>query len=149
MLSIDGTFLFILVSFVLFMFVMKQIYFAPLMAIKHERESLVENSNAASQDAASKQVALNAEFEAKLAEARQKAQAVIGAKRDTAKARAQEITTAARDQAVAFQEAQLAQLNDSKESVYEALRDERSAFAKTIVNRISQVTVDPEEPVAV
>lgn len=137
MFAIDGTFLIMFFSFIVFMALMQKIYFSPLMAIKHEREGAIDTGRTSAEEAARKTAQLNVEYEQQLAEAKRKAQHIVSEKRDAAKGKAAEQVAAARQKALEEIETRSRQLNEARENVYQSLLPEREALAQTIIQKIS------------
>lgn len=138
MLSIDGTFLVIFLSFFVFMFVMKGLFFEPIMTLKREREGTVEAGQQAAEDAVQKRTHMLREYEQQLTEAKRKAQAVIQEKREWAKSSAASHLGKSREQALSDYEKQAALLKEARERVYQELQSERDAMAKTIVEKLNE-----------
>lgn len=137
MLSIDGTFLVILLSFVIFMGLMKSLYFAPLMRIKHERESTIQGSHQIREEANGKAAQLSQQYSEELAKARSQAQQLIQEQRDRAKGSATEHLSLARQKAFSEMEQQASRIQKSREKVYQSLEPQREAFIQVILDRIS------------
>jgi F-type H+-transporting ATPase subunit b len=138
MLSLDGTFLVMFLSFIIFMVLMQKIYFAPLMAIKHEREGAIDTGRNAAEEAAQKTAQLNREYEQQLGEAKRKAQQIVSEKRESAKGKAAEQVAAARQKALEEIESRSRQLNEARENVYQSLLPEREALSQTIIEKVAQ-----------
>jgi F-type H+-transporting ATPase subunit b len=137
MFSIDATFLVIFFSFLVFMLVMNNVFFTPMLNIKNEREDTIEAGKTAADEAARKTASLTAEYQSHLAEARRKAQQIIQEKREWAKGNAQTHVTKAREEANSHIEAQSSQLKASRDKVYESLQEQREDFSRTIVEKLS------------
>lgn len=137
MLSLDGTFLVIFVSFVIFMFLMNGLFFNPILNIKTERDNAIEEGRKASEEAASKVAGLTRECEQKLAEARQKAQQMIQEKREGAKSKANSHVSSARQQALTEVEQKSAALQSTREDIYRSLQPEKDALAQSIIEKLS------------
>lgn len=137
MLSVDGTLIVILLSFIIFMVLMQRIYFTPMLAIKDERETSINSGKQAIESASQKRSQLEQEYDNAMADTRRKAQQTIQAKRDTAKAAAAEKLAAAREQALQDLSAKASALSSSKESVYQALQDDRETLSRVIVEKLT------------
>lgn len=144
MFALDGTFLLVFLSFLLFMFGMKMIFFDPIMTIKQERENTIDAGKSAAADAEAKRGKVSLEYQEKMAEARRNAQKVIQEMREQAKSKAGERVAATRKQALETMDAQLLQLQTARESVYQTLQSERDDLTKAIVAKLTE----PETPVA-
>lgn len=143
MLTVDGTFLVILISFVLFMGFMKACFFEPIMQVKNEREKTIEAGRLASEEAAAKTLAQNHAYEQKMAEARRKAQHVVQEKRKWAKDQAATRLTNAREEAQSFLAQQSELLKQSQDTVYQSLLPQREELAKSIIAKLSQREKSP------
>lgn len=143
MLTVDGTFLVILISFVLFMGFMKACFFEPMRQVKDEREQAIEAGRQASETAASKTQEQNQAYAQKMTEARRKAQHLVQEKREWAKGQAATRLTKAREEAQSFLAEQSEALKKSQDTVYQSLMPEREALAKTIIAKLSQREKSP------
>jgi F-type H+-transporting ATPase subunit b len=137
MLSLDGTFIVIFISFVVFMFLMRSLYFQPIMAIKTEREAVLEDGRETAETAAQKTVQISKDCQDQLAEARKKAQQVIQKKREQAKQSAAETLAKTREEALRRMEQQSTQLKATREEVYQELQSQREGFTQLIVQKVA------------
>lgn len=138
MLHFNATLLFVLISFLIFMLIMKAIYFDPMLRIKSQRESRLLDDREASQRFAQDYERLNAEYEAALLKARREAQRIIQEVREQAKATASQTLTSARQDAQAEMDSQMKELADWRESTYRELEPERNELVSAIVRKITE-----------
>jgi F-type H+-transporting ATPase subunit b len=138
MLHFNATLLFVLISFLIFMLIMKAIYFDPMLRIKSQRESRLLDDREASQRFAQDYERLNAEYEAALLKARREAQRIIQEVREQAKATASQTLTTARQNAQAEMDSQMKELADWRESTYCELEPERNELVSAIVRKITE-----------
>jgi len=132
----DGTFLLIIVSFFLFMLLMRTIYFEPIRQIQAKRAKKLADDEAAARQLATDYDYLSQEYEQSLAEARRKAQQLIQTQRQGARVDAEKTIAEARQKAQASLDATLANLAQERESVYQQLGQERQALAALIVAKV-------------
>jgi F-type H+-transporting ATPase subunit b len=137
MLSFDATFLFVFISFAVFMVLMKLVYFDPMLRIKYARErKLVEDREAAASFAA-EYAKLRDEYEGGLRKARLEAHKVVQEIRQQAKATASQTVTQARQDAQAELDRQMTELAAWREDTYRQMEGERAALARTIIQKVT------------
>lgn len=136
MLAVDGTFLVILFSFILFMGLMHSLFFGPVMRIKTEREGTIESDLGKSAEALEKSNRLAIEYQLKLGEAKRKAQLLVQEKRDKAKTDAAEKVKIARENAVQELDSKSARLKKTRETVYQELQPHRETLVQSIVEKL-------------
>ena len=137
MISFDGTFILILLSFILFMFVMKAIYFEPVMRVKEARERKLTDDKESAQNFAAEYARLREEYEGGLRKARLEAHQVVQEIRQQAKATASQTITQARTDAQAELDRQMADLAAWREDTYRQMESERETLAKTIIQKVT------------
>lgn len=136
MLSIDGTFIVIFLSFIIFMALMKVVYFAPIIQLKQKREEIMQADYQSMEAAIQKAEQLTSQQKEKLADARFKSQQIIQEKRELAKKTAAEKLSTSRQKMVSDLERQTAQLKSDRERTYEFLKTQQEEFAQTIVEKL-------------
>jgi F-type H+-transporting ATPase subunit b len=136
MLSIDLTFVLVLVSFLGFMLAMKAVFFDPIQKVKEDRAQKLKTDRESAHNAAETHNKLNRDYEAQLREARKRAQQVIQEIRQEAKGKAGERVLQARENARQELEAKMEELARQREEVYEQLAPNRKALAHTIVEKV-------------
>lgn len=137
MISFNATLLVILVSFVIFMLLMKAVYFDPIMKIKHEREAKLTGDRDAALEFEVEYARLRAEYEEGLRKARKEAHAAIQEIRQKAKADAQQVLNEARAKANEEMEQKLRELADWRETTYHELEADREKLTRTIIEKVT------------
>jgi F-type H+-transporting ATPase subunit b len=129
--------MFVLVSFIIFMVLMKAIYFDPILKIKDERERKLIDDREAAERFAEEFDRIHAEYETGVKQARKEAHQVIQEIRQAAKAKAQQALTDARTNAHSETERQMAELAQWREDTYRQLEAERDALTRTIIGKVT------------
>jgi F0F1-type ATP synthase membrane subunit b/b' len=137
MFQIDGTLIVIFVSFLVFMGLMKVIFFDPIMTIKDTRDQTIETEQKAAEVAAMKKTQLSQEYDNQLVEARRKALQLVQEKREWAKKQAAERVSSVREKANQETEQQTTLLKESREKIYQSLQAQRDEFARSIIEKLS------------
>lgn len=133
----NATLLIVMLSFVVFMLLMKAWYFDPMLKLKYTREGKLEEDRTSAQRFAEEYERLHAEYEAGLKQARKEAHQVIQEVRQKAKASAQETLAEARGKAQAESEQQMTELKNWRETTYQQLEREREALTQAIIAKIT------------
>jgi F0F1-type ATP synthase membrane subunit b/b' len=133
----NATLVFIMISFVIFMVLMKVIYFDPILNIKHERERKMADDQTSARKFAEDYERIHAEYLAGLQKARKDAHQVIQEVRQQAKTSAQQALTEARANAQAETDRQMAELQSWRESTYQQLAGERDALTQAIISKVT------------
>jgi len=133
----NATLVFIMISFVIFMILMKAIYFDPILKIKYERERKLTDDQASARQFAEEFERVNAEYLASLQRARKEAHQVIQDVRQQAKTSAQQALTMARADAQAETDRQMTELQNWRESTYQQLAGERDALTQAIISKVT------------
>ena len=132
----NATLIFVLLSFVVFMLLMKVIYFDPMLKIKIQRERQLEQDSDSARQLVQESVRLNADYDAALHRARREAQQIIQTLRQEAKTKSSETLAQARQNAQADMERQMAELAAWREKTYQELEPERRSLMQTIIQKI-------------
>ncbi|MGE0201041.1 MAG: hypothetical protein AB7P76_08740 [Candidatus Melainabacteria bacterium] len=135
--ELNSTFIFVLVSFVLFMLALRSLYFQPIQAVKQLRAHKLEQSRQQAADYLSELGTLGNDYEAELARARQEAQKVIQTAQKTAKDSAHQKISTARQEAQNRVTAQLSDLKAWHEETYTKLTHERSNLVQLIIAKVT------------
>lgn len=139
----NATFTIIILSFVGFMVLMRQIFFEPIRKIKAARQQELTLASQEADDLAVSLSALSEDHKARLAEARQNAQQLVSKMRQDALQTSQ----AMRDEAKASAQQELAShvdaLSASAKQIADELADERAAFATQITQRLQSSSKKP------
>ena len=138
MIHFNATLLYILISFVFFMLLMKAIYFDPMLRIKSERERRLQDDREAARRFSEDYEQLRANYEAALQRARREAQHVIQEMRELTKSSASQTLSQARLEAQADMERQMAELAQWREAAYRQLEPERGDLARIILRKITE-----------
>ena len=137
MISFNATLLVILVSFVVFMLLMKAWYFDPIMVVKDERERKLTADQEATRQFVEDFERIYAEYQAQLQNARKEAHALIQEVRQQAKLSAQQALQNARAEAQTESDRQMAELSQWRESTYLQLEGERDALTQAIIRKVT------------
>lgn len=134
----NATLVFVLVSFIVFMLLMKAIYFDPVLKIKDQRERKLTDDRDAIQQFAADYARLRAEYEASLKQARRDALHLIQEVRQEAKASAQQILLKARLEAQEDMDRNLNELANWRETTYQQLEAERTSLTRAIIRKVTE-----------
>ena len=133
----NATFIFMIVSFIIFMLVMKVIYFDPMLKIKAERERKLQEDHDSAQRFAEAFERLQVDYESGLKQARKEAHHVIQEIRQQAKLAAQNALVDARANAQAETDRQMADLNRWRKETYQQLESERQALKQAVIAKVT------------
>lgn len=134
--TFNATFLFVLVSFIIFMLIMKAIYFEPIMKIKNERERKLADDQQSAVEFAQRFEQLQAEYQAGIKQARLEAHQVIQEIRQQAKTSAQQTVVEARAAAQNETDRQMAELHEWRESTYRQMESERAGLTQSVIAKV-------------
>lgn len=134
--TFNATFLFVLLSFAIFVALMKAIYFDPIMAIKNERERKLTQDEQSAKDFLKQFERLHSEYQAGIKQARLEAHQLIQQLRQTAKTSAQQLVIAARGDAQKETDRQMADLSTWREQTYKELESERAALTQAVIAKV-------------
>lgn len=137
MISFDGTLILVFISFFVFMFLMKKVYFEPIFRIKEERERRMAEDREFAQKYAAEYGQLSLDYEAGLKKARLEAHQVIQEIRAKAKASAGETVAQARQRAQQELEKEMEALAGEREDTYRQMEAERRALANAIIQKVT------------
>ena len=141
MLSFDATFLWVLISFVVFMLLMKGLYFDPIQQIKEKREHQKEQDAARRKECMAASVELETSYENGLKEARKKAHQLIQQQRQDALKRAAEEVAQSKASAMSKLQGELDKLAHERDALYEQLLSEKQALADLIIQKVTTVKI--------
>lgn len=133
----NATLVFVMVSFIIFMVLMKAIYFDPMLNLKYERERKLTDDKNSAQQFAEDYERIHAEYQASLQKARKEAHQLIQEIRQTAKVNAQQTITEARSAAQSETDRQMAELHNWRETTYNQMESERDALTRAIVAKVT------------
>lgn len=135
--SLNGTFFVVIISFFVFAFLMKAIYFQPIQQIKAARDKKREDDLASTRQFSQEQLSLVEGYEGQLADARRKAQALVAEKQLAAKSSAFKTVQDARSTAQKDVDTQIKDLEAWREEAYAKLTDERKLLSQIILNKVA------------
>lgn len=139
----DGTFIVVFISFMIFMFLMRQVYFEPVRQIKAQREQDKLGSVDAAAQLAKDAQKLNEDYAKDIQQARQKAQQHIQDARTEAQKQSSEVVGQARQQAEAELKETVESLKQQADQVYDELKVEQAQLVEHILNQLNQKAVAP------
>lgn len=137
MLSFNFTAIIVFLSFLVFMFLMKAIFFDPLARIRQEREAKLEADRQAAKAALLQQDKLQLDYEESLKQARRQAQEVVNSLRQQAKKSAADTLANAREEARNELDKRLQDLAQWREETYQQLGNERRQLVEIILGKVS------------
>lgn len=139
MFDINGTLLLVLISFVIFMGLMKTLFFEPVGQVLNERATTLDGDITAAKDAQTKQRDALHSYDERLRNARQQAQVIIQERREEAREKASATIAEARSQAQAELATQMDQLAQTRQSIYNDLKEHHyHAMVDAVVNKVVQ-----------
>jgi F-type H+-transporting ATPase subunit b len=131
-----NTFIVMIISFLVFMVLMKNVFFDPIREIKQERELATSGQLAESEALLTEHQALFASYEEELKKARLQAQKIITEFRDKAKQDAYAKVNATREDSRVTLEKQLADIAEEREAVYGQLESEKKTLVSLILDKV-------------
>lgn len=135
--AVNGTAVATFLSFLLFVGLMKAVFFDPISRIKEERERKKYEDAENARKLMAEFEELTVGYEAQLAEARKKAQSRIVELQQKAKKEASEAIQAAREKAQSEIDGQLAELARWREEAYGQLTGERRSLMRQIIGKVT------------
>lgn len=139
MFDINGTLILVLISFVIFMGLMKTLFFEPVGQLLNERANTLDGDTTAAKEAQQRHEEAIASYDERLRSARQQAQAIIQQRREEAREKAAAALTEARSQAQAELATQMDQLAQTRQSIYNDLKQHHyHAMVDAVVNKVVQ-----------
>jgi F0F1-type ATP synthase membrane subunit b/b' len=133
----NATLVFVMVSFIIFMVLMKAIYFDPMLKIKYERERKLTDDKNSAQQFAEDYERIHADYQTGLQKARKEAHLLIQEIRQSAKTTAQQTLSEARSAAQVETDRQMAELHNWREATYGQLESERNALTRAIIAKVT------------
>jgi F-type H+-transporting ATPase subunit b len=134
----NATLVFVLLSFVIFMLLMKAVFFDPMLKVKAQRERQLELDSESARKAGDEAERLTLDYESAVNRARREAQHIIQQIRQDAKTKAASAIAQARQTAQADLERQLGELAQWREATYQNLESERVALKEAIIRKITE-----------
>lgn len=137
MLSINGTFLVVMVSFVIFMLTMRAVFFEPVARIKAARAAKLSGDQDHAKAATAQMADLQGNYEDQLRKARGKAQALVASLQTQARQEASATVQKAKQKAQDDLDKRMVELAQWREETYQRLASDRDQLVKTIIHKIS------------
>ena len=142
MITINGNFIFALISFIIFLFIMKYLLFLPLNKVIEQREEFYEKNANTVKESKSKTALVLAEKEREISSARAQASNLIKEVNLFAKKESQEAIAKAKQNATATLLAQEQTLDEQSTKVKDELKGEIEQYVKNIVEKVLQKEVE-------
>jgi F-type H+-transporting ATPase subunit b len=142
MISFDFTFVLVFISFLVFMFLMKSLFFDPIARIKDQRENKLFDDQAQVDEASRALRFMTGDYEAQLKEARKKAQEQIAQMSQDAKQQAAKLLAETREQARQELDKSLQELSQWREDTYQQLAGNRQELKHIIMAKVAGATVN-------
>ena len=140
----NGTFLATIITFILFVFVMNKVLYAPILGIMEERKSFIDSNYKDAKDNDAKSAELVAEKEEKLSDAKEEARGKYIAAVDDYKAQKAEVIANAQSTAQAELEASRIELENVSNEVKNGLKSSMNDLANDIVEKVIGYRSDVE-----
>jgi len=139
MLTFNFTFVIVFLSFLVFMTLMKAVFFDPIAKIRKEREAKLDADKQAAKTAALQLEKLQTEYDESIKQARRQAQDVVNQLRVEAKKSAADTMATAREEARTHLDAKLGELSQWREETYQQLGSERQQLVQIILSKVSHL----------
>ena len=136
MLTINGTFIFVIISFLIFLFIIKNILFQPITKVIEERDKFYAKNLKTEFESKEKSKALLEEKEAILKETRIEASNIIKQASETAKEKSENTLKEAKKEVLNKIEQNQNQLQKEQINVKFEMKSEISNIVKSIVSKI-------------
>ena len=142
MLSINGTFIFAVISFLIFLFAIKAILFHPITKVLDEREKFYAKNLKMQTESKEKSKALLDEKEALLNESRKEASNILSSTNEKAKVASEEILKEVKKETLEKIEQNQKQLNEEKIIAKNEIKNEITNIVQLIVSKILKTEVE-------
>lgn len=149
LLQLDGTFIFVVISFLIFLYIMKKILYTPITSILNARSEFIERNSKTQVESKQKAKALIEEKDAAIKKSRQEAGDMIKQASEEAKEKSKKILKETKQKAKAkVKEHEMHLAEESKNAKIE-VRNEMSGIVGQLVSKILQedvvVTLEDEQ----
>ncbi len=145
-LSIDvGTILFTLINTLILFFGLKHFLFKPVNAVLEQRKQTVDQSLQDAEDAKSAAESTKAEYEEKLAAAKEESAEMLRKATRQAQHRADEIVAEAKADAAALMQQNAEELEREKRRAAKELRNEVSGLAVLVAEQVMAREINPDD----
>ncbi len=145
-LSIDpGTILFTLINLLILFLGLKHFLFAPVNKVLSERQQAVDQSLKDAETAKAEAEAVQAEYNEKLAAAKEESAEMLRSAARRAQQRSDEIIQSAKDDAAAIRQQNEAELDRERRKAASALRGEVSGLAVAVAEKVVEREINPAD----
>ena len=139
--NFNATIIIVFLSFIAFMFAMKQVYFDPMFAIQKEREDKKKMDRDQAQAAHNHADTLQESYDSGINEARKKSQETVNqALRDARQSASEKLATARQDANQQIQD-KITEMQQWRQDAYEQLSDKRQELKDLVIHKITQSKV--------
>lgn len=147
LMQIDGTFLFVVISFLIFLFIVKSIFFNPITQVIAERENFYAKNSKMESESKEKSKALIEEKETALRQSRKEAQEIIKEASTKAKEESALKIKQAKQETQNLIESNKQELQNQKYQTKTEIKQEVNSIVSSIVSNVlnEQVQVDLKE----
>lgn len=142
MLAIDGTIIFVIISFLIFLFIIKMILFHPITKVISEREKFYAKNSQMETNSKEKSKALLEEKETKLNEARKEATSILNSTSEKNKKENETILKKAKKEALDKIEQNQNALNEEKQNAKTEIKNEVQNIVKSIISKVTGIETD-------
>ena len=142
MLTIDGTFIFVIISFLIFLLLIKIILFQPITKVLDERDKFYAKNLKMESESKEKSKALLEEKEAKLNESRIEATNILTSTNDKAKKESEVILKDAKKEALDKIEQNQNELNKEQKIAKNEIKNEITNIVKSIISKVLKTDVE-------
>lgn len=142
MLTIDGTIIFVIISFLIFLFIIKFILFQPITKVINEREKFYAKNSKMETESKEKSKALLEEKETKLNEARKEATNILNSTSEKNKKENEIILKEAKKEALEKIEQNQNTLNKEKQNAKNEIKNEIQNIVKSIISKTTGIETD-------
>lgn len=132
----NGTFLATIITFIVFVFIMNKILYAPILGVMEQRKKFIDSNYEAAQNNSQKTEALNSEREEKLNEAKDNARTKYQETIDEFKSKRAEEISSANSQAAQRIEESSEELKHLSDEVKDRLKGSMTNLASDIVEKV-------------
>lgn len=136
MLEFNGTLVYLVVSFLVFMFLMNRIFYSPMTKIRNQRQDYLDEQKSIVSNNSAEIENLTSEHLKKITEARISATEIVAKANDTANANRSEIISSKKSEVNVKFEENKTQIELEKEKAGEQLRNEVVTLAQAISSSI-------------
>ena len=136
MLALNATFIIVFLSFIVFMLLMKGVFFDPVAGVLSERDQKLADDRDAIQSSSASADELTANYQLAIADAQRKAQATLQSAREATRQQIGTMQDEARQQAQRDIEAQLAELKTWQADTMKQLVNEKEDLVQLVIQKI-------------